>query len=160
MYMIFNAKLDRFVDGANEETVAQISELATEIESLKKQMSADSNMQQAQIAYLEKQLLFSEKENRALRSKVAELKGNIRVFARVRPFLQIDQEDNTNPHVVALSDGESLKVIKTDRNTVEEMTFRFDKCFGPETDQQTIFNEVSEFVQSALDGFNGKNTGD
>ena len=140
--------------------MTQISELATEIEALKKQMSADSNMQLAQIAYLEKQLYFSEKENRALRGKVAELKGNIRVFARVRPFLHIDHEASTNPHVIALSDGESLKVIKSERNTIEEMTFRFDKCFGPEADQETIFNEVSEFVQSALDGFNGNNIDD
>lgn len=153
---IFKGLYDRCLDGANQETMMQISGLATEIETLKKQMSADSNMQQAQIAYLEKQLHFSEKDNRALRSKVAELKGNIRVFARVRPFLPIDGEDGMNPHVISLSDGESVKVVKSDRNTIEEMTFRFDKCFGPEADQQAVFNEVSEFVQSALDGFNGK----
>lgn len=133
----------------------QISELATEVEALKKKMSADSMMQQAQLAYLEKQLHFSEMENRSLRSKVAELKGNVRVFARVRPFLPMDIDDEAVPHVIALSDGESVKVVKSDRNKKEEMTFRFDKCFGPKANQQTVFNEVSEFVQSALDGFDG-----
>ena len=32
--------------------------------------------------------------------------------------------------------------------------FNFDKCFGQSIGQDVIFDEVSEFVQSALDGFN------
>jgi kinesin family protein C1 len=36
----------------------------------------------------------------------------------------------------------------------EDHGFTFDRVFGPSTSQESIFSEVSEFVQSALDGYN------
>jgi kinesin family protein C1 len=144
------------IDGANAESLAQISSLAGEIEKMKIKMAADDAMYQAKISYLEKQLSYEEMQNRTLRGKVAELKGNIRVFARVRPFLADDGVDPTRtPNVVVLSDGESLKLTKTENSKSEDITYRFDKSFGPTVTQSAIFDEVSEFVQSALDGFNG-----
>lgn len=32
--------------------------------------------------------------------------------------------------------------------------FPFDRVFGPSSGQEAVFNEVSEFVQSSLDGYN------
>lgn len=32
--------------------------------------------------------------------------------------------------------------------------FEFDRVFGPETDQSTVFEDVGDLVQSALDGYN------
>ena len=36
----------------------------------------------------------------------------------------------------------------------EEFHFNFDKNFGSASSQDEVFSEVSEFVQSALDGYN------
>ncbi len=41
-----------------------------------------------------------------------------------------------------------------DENDRKGYTFTFDRVFGPSNGQETVFTEVSEFVQSALDGYN------
>ena len=72
-----------------------------------------------------------------------ELKGNIRVFARVRPasercVLGIDDE---NGAVMVPYNG-------------SQTSFKFDRAFNARASQDDVFAEVSQFVQSALDGFN------
>jgi kinesin family member C1 len=81
-----------------------------------------------------------------------ELRGNIRVFARVRPFLPGDgASQEAESAIVVNHDGASLSVGKTG---AESSAFSFDKAFAPSVGQEAVFLEVSEFVQSALDGFN------
>ena len=42
-------------------------------------------------------------------------------------------------------------------NTKEHFAFEFEKVFGMETKQETIFNNIAKDVcDSAIDGFNGK----
>jgi kinesin family protein C1 len=88
------------------------------------------------------------------------LRGNIRVFARVRPFLPNDGLDLScppEPTITVRSDTNSLRILKSssmDDDKVEDHSFLFDKVFGPSVSQETLFEEVSEFVQSALDGYN------
>ena len=67
-----------------------------------------------------------------------------------------------------LSDNTSLRAVRRPGSGVtlnegcpipgedrgEEHIFSFDRVFGPAASQDLIFHEVSEFVQSALDGFN------
>jgi kinesin family protein C1 len=90
----------------------------------------------------------------------------VRVFARVRPFLPSDGMDlsiGPDPSIAVKSDDVSLRITKsgvtgghaalgTDR--AEEHSFTFDRSFGPSSSQECVFQEVSEFVQSALDGYN------
>ena len=89
---------------------------------------------------------------------VQELRGNIRVFARVRPFLPSDGFDLSSPPestITVCNDANSLRIIKetSAEERQEEYSFQFDKVFGQSTTQDAIFDEVSEFVQSALDGY-------
>ena len=49
-----------------------------------------------------------------------------------------------------LQDGFSSK--KSSRS--QQYEFEYDHVFGPECSQETVFSEISQLVQSALDGYN------
>lgn len=108
-----------------------------------------------------------------------ELKGNIRVFCRVRPLL-VDDEDSEQaqsvvqyPQVGELA-GRGIDLVQAEGkngilfhlalycscyrllmilNAGQKYTFSFDKVFGPEITQENVFEEISQLVQSALDGY-------
>ncbi len=94
------------------------------------------------IASLEAAVVAADAKRREAHNQLVELKGNIRVFCRVRP----------NPSSVAQisSDGSSIRIY-ADSKPYE---FNFDKVFNPDSSQSDIFNQVSDLVQSALDGYN------
>jgi len=103
------------------------------------------------ITELEEQLLSGEQLRRALHNRIQELRGNIRVFVRTRPFLPNDGAA-TKPSIEFQPDGESLSI--QGKYVGEGHSFKFDKVFAPSSGQGVVFDEVSEFVQSALDGYN------
>ncbi|KAF7586841.1 kinesin-like nuclear fusion protein [Aspergillus hancockii] len=99
---------------------------------------------------------------RKLHNQVQELKGNIRVFCRVRPSLatepttdvaQIQYPDESEEckeiNVMGPEEKSSLGMITRKNNT-----FAFDRVFGPSTQNAEVFDEISQLVQSALDGYN------
>jgi kinesin family protein C1 len=102
------------------------------------------------IAELEAEALKSEQIRRQMHNVIQELRGNIRVYVRTRPFLPGDQQKNESPIDVS-PDGESLAII--DRRSGSPLDFNFDKVFPASAGQELVFDEVSDFVQSALDGY-------
>lgn len=102
------------------------------------------------IAELEAQLLEGEQLRRSMHNRIQELRGNIRVFVRTRPFLPGDG-GQTDPSIDVCPDGESLSIV--DRRGSGDHGFKFDKVFPPSAGQDLVFNEVADFVQSALDGY-------
>jgi kinesin family protein C1 len=98
---------------------------------------------------------------RKLHNQVQELKGNIRVFCRVRPSLEgdctesakisypDDEADSKEVEVMGAEEKSSLGTITTKRHP-----FAFDRVFGPRSKNQDVFGEISQLVQSALDGYN------
>ena len=88
-------------------------------------------------------------------NQIQELRGNVRVFARVRPFLPNDHAGPDAQSIVDPLDEFRLCVQKEkDKEKAIEHKFAFDKVFAPSVGQEMVFEEVSEFVQSALDGYN------
>ncbi|KAL6010251.1 hypothetical protein ACLOJK_000682 [Asimina triloba] len=77
-----------------------------------------------------------------------DLKGNIRVFCRIRPLLPSERSGNSVP-VVALDS--STVLLKFAENKKQ---FKFDKVFHPGSLQDEVFSEVEPVIKSALDGFN------
>eukprot|EP01041_Mallomonas_annulata_P006515 gene6515-13155_t len=93
------------------------------------------------------ELRMAEKKRREMHNLVQELRGNIRVFARVRP-------DPTQPSCIEHKPDLSTLVITTsDDPKVTPQSFTFDRVFAPSDGQGEVFMEVQSFVQSALDGF-------
>lgn len=96
---------------------------------------------------LEAKVYDGEKIRRKMHNLIQELRGNVRVHVRVRPFLP---SDNTKPNeasaVTCDPKGYSL--------TIQDREFAFDKVYNQTCDQVDVFDDVSDFIQSALDGFN------
>lgn len=108
---------------------------------------------------IEERLRKEEGLRRRLHNQVQELKGNIRVFCRVRPTLTEDEEqvkmkfpdpeESTDIEVRGQEEKNSLgkEVTKTH-------PFSFDRVFDPNQTNDDVFSEISQLIQSALDGFN------
>lgn len=96
------------------------------------------------------------KEQRDLRNKIQDLKGNIRVYCRVRPPLEMEASKplfNLNVLDACSIEVEKIELLNSARKT-KAQTFSFDGIFTPHSSQEDVFAEVSPMVQSALDGYN------
>ncbi|KAK1879814.1 Carboxy-terminal kinesin 2 [Dissostichus eleginoides] len=104
------------------------------------------------------ELHAGEMERRRLHNAIQELKGNIRVFCRVRPLtggglsqhLQLPATDNKTITLAKTEESHTGKTADTQKN----YNFNFDRVFGPQDSQKEVFEEISLLVQSALDGYN------
>ncbi|XP_035385189.1 kinesin-like protein KIFC1 isoform X2 [Electrophorus electricus] len=112
------------------------------------------------VARQQDELHYREIERRKLHNALQELKGNIRVFCRVRPLFS--NKNITISHIhLPVHDNKSLTLAKmeeshTGRNAdvQKNYNFSFDRVFGPSSTQSEVFEEISLLVQSALDGYN------
>ncbi|KAJ8422539.1 hypothetical protein Cgig2_032172 [Carnegiea gigantea] len=108
---------------------------------------------QDRIADAEVQINEKEMLRRKLHNTILELKGNIRVFCRVRPLLP---DDGCAPHPPVIAYPTSNEGPEQGIDLIQSgqrYAFTFDKVFNPEASQNDVFGEISELVQSALDGY-------
>ncbi|MBA0573657.1 hypothetical protein Golob_000921 [Gossypium lobatum] len=91
-------------------------------------------------------------ENRKLYNQVQDLKGNIRVYCRVRPFKP--GQSNTLSSVDHM-DERTITILTHSKNGKEaRKAFTFNKVFGPSVTQAEVFSDMQPLVQSVLDGYN------
>ena len=112
---------------------------------------------------MEERLRDSEAIRRRLHNTVLELKGNVRVFCRVRPLSDSEKESEESLALCPVSSGElsgrGLEVENVsqksalNKDSLQKHLFTFDRTFGPQSSQEELFEEVSMLVQSALDGY-------
>lgn len=104
-----------------------------------------------------REMLFrSNMERKELHNTVMDLRGNIRVFCRVRPPLA--DEETRQQCGWQYMDDTSLEIshnelVAGSRKLVKH-DFSFDQVFHPKSRQEDIFELVSPMIQSALDGYN------
>ncbi len=95
---------------------------------------------------------------RRIHNELQDYKGAIRVFCRVRPFLPPGQAGGGGAPAagerVALEAASREGVRLEDPMRGASYQFTFDRVFGPDIDQAGVFSEISELVQSVLDGYN------
>lgn len=99
------------------------------------------------------ELLFeSNVARKQLHNDLLDLKGNIRVFCRVRPPL--DSENNRPLCGWQYIDETSLEISTVDNGKRLKNDFSFDQVFHPQSTQSDVFELVSPLIQSAFDGYN------
>ena len=74
----------------------------------------------------------------------------MKLFARIRPLLPDDREQCHDGKTLSVHNEGDAKVIVVDRSKSQE--FLFDRVFDHSATQEDGFKEVSDFVQSALEG--------
>lgn len=163
------------LETALAEQKSRVEELEAELENLNGNLareSAENQERAARIAELEAELAATqatvedlhakrradEKFRRDLHNELQELKGNIRVFARIRPVLPSDGEVEVD-HLDFTGEDDNRALVlneaqtKFDGTRIRPHHFKFDKVFGPEAQQADVFEEIAHLVQSSLDGY-------
>ncbi|XP_017463263.1 PREDICTED: protein claret segregational-like, partial [Rhagoletis zephyria] len=116
-------------------------------------LTAENNILNEDLTACKEQLFRANLERKELHNTIMDLRGNIRVFCRVRPPLDFEQEkmlcgwNYIDESTVEIQNYEN-------KNKSVAHAFSFDHVFHPNSKQEDIFEMVSPLIQSALDGYN------
>ncbi|KAF8380237.1 hypothetical protein HHK36_027719 [Tetracentron sinense] len=92
-------------------------------------------------------------ENRRLYNEVQDLKGNIRVYCRIRPFLSGQNGKQTTIEYIG-ENGELVVMNPSKQGKESHRLFKFNKVFGPAATQEEVFLDTQPLIRSILDGYN------
>ncbi|KAF8670503.1 hypothetical protein HU200_050522 [Digitaria exilis] len=92
-------------------------------------------------------------DNRKLFNEIQELKGNIRVYCRIRPFRPWEDEKSTSVEYIG-ENGELVLSNPTKKGKEGGKNFTFNKVFGPTITQDMVFKDIQPLIRSVLDGYN------
>lgn len=132
--------------GELEKEVNALRETAAEAKTLASALKqATARSEELEHLYREEQTLRKRYWN-----ALEDLKGKIRVYARVRPVSQSELDRGTKV-IVTFPDEATIDL---DTGAKGHKQFVYDRSFGMGTTQDEVFNECENLVQSALDGYN------
>ncbi|KAK9071731.1 hypothetical protein SSX86_008160 [Deinandra increscens subsp. villosa] len=145
-------RLQEQVDIAEKQL--EISDLSsTETKAEYEEQKRVNSELQILLAEAESKVIEGEALRKKMHNTILELKGNIRVFCRVRPYLLDDDAENETKTVsfptTTEAIGRGIEVVQHGQTH----PFMFDKVFTPQSSQEEVFVEISQLVQSALDGY-------
>lgn len=89
--------------------------------------------------------------NAQLLGKMLHLQGNIQVYCRTRPMTLTEMQNGCRCVVEPLSETE---VGCFDARTNKWKSFAFDRVWGPDCSQTSVFQDVEPLALSVVDGFN------
>lgn len=158
------------LSASNTTLEAKMNSLRSQVEFLESDSKAQSDSFASMEAKLQEalrladeakqKLIKEETERRVLFNKYQELKGNIRVMCRVRPVLgEVEgveagisfPDDKTSTEILLAGPEEKSSLGVVSR---KNYPFEFDRVFNPTAQNEEVFDEISQLVQSALDGYN------
>lgn len=144
-----NSGTSRFSREEEGEMSDRLKEMTDELLDSRQELSEKIEI----ISELERRVADGEILRRKLHNTIQELRGNVRVHVRLRPFLRSDgEETHGEPPQPSMRCDTFGSTIST--NVEKPHTFAFDKIYGQSDSQETVFDDVAEFVQSAMDGYN------
>ncbi|CAH8390674.1 unnamed protein product [Eruca vesicaria subsp. sativa] len=98
-----------------------------------------------QLSRLTVQVNDQNKRRREILNEFLDLKGNIRVFCRVKPL------DSKNSRAPVSSDTRNVIIKLTES---KRKTYNFDRVFQPDSSQDDVFLEIEPVIKSVIDGYN------
>ncbi|NXA41631.1 KIFC3 protein, partial [Eudromia elegans] len=85
-------------------------------------------------------------------NELVRLKGNIRVFGRVRPLTKEDGAAAEAGSAVTFDPDDDAVLHLSHKG--KQVSFELDKVFPPKATQEDVFREVQALVTSCIDGYN------
>ncbi|XP_023539110.1 kinesin-like protein KIN-14P [Cucurbita pepo subsp. pepo] len=92
-------------------------------------------------------------ENRKLFNELQDLKGNIRVYCRIRPFLSGQKDKRMTVEYIG-ENGEVVIANPTKPGKEGQKAFKFNKVYSPASTQGEVFSDIQPLIRSVLDGYN------
>lgn len=113
--------------------------------------SRDDHLMAEELRALHHKCNAQREYNAQLLSKMLSMQGNIQVYCRVRPMTVNEIQRGCRGVVEALSETE---VGCFDSRTNKWKSFAFDRVWGPDQSQQSVFQDVEPVALSVVDGYN------
>nr|XP_016494624.1 PREDICTED: kinesin KP1-like [Nicotiana tabacum] len=131
-----------------------LSSTKREFEDLQSQLQSDLKQLGDQVLEMSNAALGYHKvlkENRTLHNMVQDLKGNIRVYCRIRPAFSAEAKTAVD----FIGEDGSLVVIDPLKSWKDgRKIFQFNRVFGPTATQEDVFRDTKPLVRSVMDGYN------
>eukprot|EP00898_Chlorokybus_atmophyticus_P006586 jgi/Chlat1/6929/Chrsp52S06609 len=90
-----------------------------------------------------------------LYNQIREMKGNIRVLARVRPLLRGEGPDDC---ALSATDEYTLEILQEEKRATETAIitkrYEYDHVFTGDVSQEEVYQETHDLIQSVFDGYN------
>ncbi|CAH8255684.1 unnamed protein product [Arabidopsis lyrata] len=109
--------------------------VSTDLQSIRDKLSA-----------LTVQVNDQNKQRRQILNEFLDLKGNMRVFCRVKP---LGASEKLRPPVASDTRNVIIKLSETKRKT-----YNFDRVFQPDSSQDDVILEIEPVIKSVIDGYN------
>ncbi|KAJ2916078.1 hypothetical protein MD484_g4347, partial [Candolleomyces efflorescens] len=172
------AQMHLTLSAENAALKTQLGSLQREVESKDEEvrdMRVQLEEKEKRVVQMKKEVFESETIRRKLHNMVLELKGNIRVFCRVRPVLpsdypasagrieelneEVEEEVKANMAFPDKRDHKEIVLYSSSESAMgnerkEVYSFGFDRVFEPTSTQSEVFEEISQLAQSCIDGYN------
>ncbi|KAG8371971.1 hypothetical protein BUALT_Bualt12G0018300 [Buddleja alternifolia] len=131
-----------------------LSSAKQEVETLQIQLQSDLKQLGDQVVEMSNAALGYHKavqENRSLYNMVQDLKGNIRVYCRIRPAFKHEEEN-----VIDFIGQDGCLVVVDPRKPEKDgkKMFQFNRIFSPTATQDEVFRDTQPLVRSVMDGYN------
>jgi len=139
---VARAQLSKYVDEFQNCGLKQINYEA--LKSNKKRLS-NALLTARDLNLAESEVKDVEVYRRRTHNRIEDIKGQVRVFCRIRP---VNETEKRNKDQVVTHAIDDMTVLANDR-----ASYNFDCVFAPGT-QSEVFQDCNDLVQSAFDGFN------
>ncbi|XP_054801208.1 kinesin-like protein KIN-14L [Prosopis cineraria] len=125
-----------------------------EFEEMKSQFQRDLNYLGSQVLEISTAACGYYKavqENSKLYNIVQDLKGNIRVYCRIRPSFSVESKNVID---FIGKDGSLVLLDPTKTQKDGRKVFQFNRVFGPTASQGEIYKDTRPLIRSVIDGYN------
>eukprot|EP00960_Hanusia_phi_P077003 768637-Hanusia_phi.AAC.3 len=135
--------------GSDKRSSTEVVEMQQKLERAQQERDDLTELTQQQerlIAGLEDQLHQSERRRAQLHNQIQELRGNIRVFCRIRPFLQEETSMDAPSEMTLGRSGDRPSILISlpppqggRKKDSQSLSFEYDEVFDPQSSQASVF---------------------